>query len=332
LLKASKVIEDDLDERKKDLLASSHQLAAQKNLGSTIWYLAQYARSNVDRETLFNTYQQLAKDTYRIGRAGKISRIAIYDSVGHLVTFAMLGSNGGRVGFVERFPVPAFLVAALKEGEELNSKALRKVASLEKMGFEFGAPLPQQESVHYAVVDGLLAIEIHVPIMGETFDPATGKQKMMQLGLIAMAQTLDQAFVEHLSRLTDIKINVFTPQGFCSGSMIAYRNPDWASTRTVPDARAITLNEIVVEGASYYQSLIPLYNDNKAAGTIAALYSKEIVQKSTWEMIRILGLIAVASLLLIFPFAWYFATSISHPLTVLSHIFRGVASGKKRVR
>src|SRR5512143_1811547 len=58
LRKASKVIEDNLEDRKGDLLMASRQLATQKNLGPTIWYLSKYAQTNIDRETLFNTYQK----------------------------------------------------------------------------------------------------------------------------------------------------------------------------------------------------------------------------------------------------------------------------------
>ncbi|WP_292433106.1 EAL domain-containing protein [Methylobacter sp.] len=331
LHKASSIINDSLVDRKDNMLVASRQLATQKNLGSTIWYLAQYAQSDIDQETLFNTYQQLVKDTYKIGRVAKLSKIAVYDSTGNLVSFALFDSGTESVGFVERSPTPVFQVATLKDGEELNRDNIRKATSVAKIGLEFGGKLPQQENVHYAVVDGLLAIESHVPIMGLAFDPTSGKQKIKQLGFVAMVQSLDQAFVDQLSHLTDVKINVFTPQGFSSGAIAIYRSPDWGGMRVSLDARplAVTLNEIVLEGEGYYQSLIPLYTDKQLVGTIAALHAKDIVRKNTWEMIQTLGLITAANLLLIFPFAWYFAASISHPLTVLSRIFRGVASGKQ---
>ncbi|MDP1771849.1 MAG: EAL domain-containing protein [Methylobacter sp.] len=330
LIKASSVIEDSLAERKDNLLTASRQLATQKNLGSTIWYLAQYAQSDVDSETLFNTYQQLARDTHKLVRAAKLSKITLYNSTGNLVAFALTDGSSELVGFVERSPIPVFQVAALKDGEELNRQNLHRATSVAKIDVEFNGRLPERESVSYKVADGLLAIESHVPIMGEAFNPTSGKQEIKQLGLVVMVQSLDQDFVDHLSRVTDVKINVFTPQGFSSGGMIAYRNPDWGSMKAELDAQppAITLNEIVIEGAGYYQSLIPLYTDNDIVGTITALHSKDVAQKNTWQMIQILGLIAAASLLLIFPFAWYFASSISQPLTILSHIFRGVASGK----
>lgn len=328
LLKASRVIEDSLAERKNGLAAASRQLATQKNLGSTVWYLTQYARSNLDRETLFNTYQQLVRETHKTGRVAKASRIAIYDSSGDLIAFALLDDDGARAGFVERFPRPSFEVAALKNGEEFNRKAMRSTDSVAGIGFTFDGPLPQRESVHYAVVDGLLSVESHLPIVGEAFNPTTGKPETRQLGLVAMVQPLDESFVRQLSRLTDTDINVFTSRGFSSGSVMGYRSPDWKGGGP-PEAGGVALNEITIDGAAYYQGLIPLYADRAAVGAIATLHSKAIVQKNTWEMIRVLWLIAGASLVLIFPLVWYFATTISHPLAVLGRIFRGVAGDRR---
>ena len=158
LHKTSSVIEENLAERKENLLTASRQLATQKNLGSTIWYLAQYAQSDIDRETLFSTYQQLVKDTYKIGRVAQLSRIAIYDSAGRLISFALFDSNSEQVGFVEHSPKALVQAATLKEGEELSRQNLRKTDSTAKIGLEFGGPLPRQESMHYAVSNGMLVI------------------------------------------------------------------------------------------------------------------------------------------------------------------------------
>ena len=327
LHKTSRVIEENLAERKENLLTASRQLATQKNLGSTIWYLAQYAESDIDQETLFNTYQQLVKDTYKIGRVAQLSRIAIYDSAGRLISFALFGNNGEQVGFVEHSPRGVVHAATLKKGEELTRQNLRTMNATAVTGLEFEGPLPRQESMHYAVRNGMLVMESYIPIMGEAFDISTGRQRVRQLGLVVMEHPLDQTFVEQLSRVTDTRINVFVPQGFSVGSLPAYRNPDWTSAKPGIAVPEKLFNEITVDGDGYYQSLMSLYDGNKLVGSIAALYSKGVVQKYVREMIKILGLIAVISLLFIFVLAWYFATSISKPLTTLSRIFRSVAGG-----
>ena len=331
LRKAFTLIEDALQERKNNQLAATRRLATQNGLGSTIWYLVQYAQSDVDQETLFSTYQQLVKDTYKLGRIAKLSKTAIYDAQGHLVSFALFDRSAEVVGFVERHPAPLYQMASLKDGEELNRSTLRTTNFLPHMALVFAGKLPQQESVHFAVVEGVLSIESHVPIMGVAFDPGTGKQDIKQLGLVSTVQSLDKSLVDQLSRLTDLRINVFTPLGLSAAGVPSYQVPDWTGVNV--DARAKTtelaFNEIVVDGEGYYQGLMRLHSGSHQVGTIAALNSKAVVEKNTREMVKILGLIAFACLLLILPFAWYFSTVFAQPLTVLARIFKSVANGKK---
>ena len=331
LHKAARIIDVSLAERKENQLTASRRLATQNNLGSTIWYLAQYAQSDVDRETLFNTYQQLVRDTYKIGRAAKFSKTGVYDAAGNLVSFSLLDKEDELVGFVERFPTPMFQVASLKEGEEVSRKTLMSTSSVAKINPKFNTPLPAQESVHYALVDGLLAIESHVPILDAVFDTKTGRQEIKQLGLVVTVQSLDQAFVDQLSRLSDIEINIFSPQGLSRGTLAAYRQPEWSDVQPSLTAKqsALTFNEVSIDGMGFYQCMIPLFSDKQLVGTIVALHSKDVVQKDNWQMMKTLGLIALACLVFIFPFAWYFANSISRPLTTLSRVFRDVAGGKR---
>lgn len=331
LRKAALLIEDELQERKDNQLTASRGLATQHNFGSTIWYLAQYAQSDLDHETLFNSYQQLLRETYKLGRAARLSKALIYDANGQLVSFALLDGGAEQVGFVERFPAPLFQIAALKEGEELSRKSMRSATSVDRIELKFNQALPRQESAHYAVIDGTLALESFVPIIGMAFDAGSGKQEKKQLGLIVTVQALNQALVEQLARLTDTRINIFMAGDLSGGSEPGYRKPDWHGVPSGVDGKfpPLAFNEIAIAGAGFYQCLMPLYNGSQLAGTIVALQSKEIVQKNTTQMMQTLGLIGLASLVFIFPFAWYFATSISQPLSTLSRIFREVARGTK---
>jgi len=328
LSNATRIINDSLLERKNDQLLASRQLATQKNLGTTIWYLSQYAQADVDREMLFITYQQLVKDTYKIGRVAKLSKITLYDAAGHLISFALFNNNTEMVGFAEYHPTPSFQVATLKNGEELNRENLRTMGSVATVGFKFNGALPRQEITRYSAADGKLLIECLVPIMGESFDPVTGEQQTRQLGLVVTEQPLDQNFVDALARLAEIKINLFTRQGYSAGSLPDYRQPDWNGLQSGADSLA-SPNEITLKGEDYYQRLIPLHTGTQLTGSIAVLQSQHIAQQNTREMMQVLELTALASLLFIMPFAWYFSTSITRPITTLSHIFHSVASGKQ---
>ena len=227
LQKSATVIADNLAERKSSLLAVSQRLVAQRNLGTTIWYLEQYARADLDQETLHHTYLQLAVESQKSGRTANVSKIAIYNSAGHLVSFALFDEKIEQVGFVEGFPVAKLKIAALTAGEEISDSKLQTVNALPRLITELALPLPRQERAHYAVVEGKLSIETQSPIMDDAFDPATGKLETKQVGVVIMVQPLGPAFAKQLAKLTDTDINVFTAQGLSSGSLASYQQPDW---------------------------------------------------------------------------------------------------------
>jgi PAS domain S-box-containing protein len=331
LRKASGIIEIRLADNQAFLLAAARKLAAQKSLGSTIWYLEQYAQSDFDRETLLNTYQKLAGETLKAAQQVKLSRVLVYDSAGRLISFALSGKDGAQAGYVERLPRPVLQVSTLKGGEEWAAQNWQARDSIDGINPRWAGNLPRQEGVFYTVAEGVMAIESVAPIMGETFAPDTGKPEIKQLGLVYMVQPISQDFAELVSRLDNVKINIFAGQRLSSGDEPAYKTLDAGNGRVEQNAtgQEIILNEIEAGGVAYFQSLIPLVQGKREIGTIALLYSKEVARKSIRELERMLGLIAALSLLFIVPYSWFFATTLTRPLTALSRIFSEVAASKQ---
>ncbi|WP_346287338.1 ATP-binding protein [Zoogloea sp.] len=330
LRKASEVIRDSLAEREDSLLEATTQLATQKSIGDTIWYLAQYAQADVEGETLLGTYRQLTQEAIRVGHTARLSRLALYDAAGRLVFFARFDGAGNQVGFVDYQATPVFRVATLKDGEELSRERLQIERSA-RATLQLAVEPPRKPLTRYVVDEGRVLIEGDAHIMGEAFEPATGKREVRQVGRVVTAQPLDQPFVARLSSLSDVKINIFTPQGLSVGVMPAYAAPDWKGVPAGADHRAGThsFNEIAVGGAGFYQGLIPLLRGEELVGTIAVLRSKETVRKNIVEIVTTLGLIAAGSLLLILPMVLRFTSSISTPISTLSRIFHDVAGGEQ---
>lgn len=333
LEKAASIISDELNSRQDGLLDTARHLAAQHNLGTTIWYLSQYLGSDLDRETLLNTYRQLARSVQETRNAAHASGIAIYDSAGRLIAFSRVDGRLEKTGFIERSPAPRLMMAEGPARDDDGSPQLKPAPLPPSIHPEFGQPLPRQAEAHYTQIDDELSIEAYVPIMDSAPAGIGGQAKARQVGLIVMVRNLDEGFVHELARRTDTDINVFTPDGLRHGTLAAYHQPDRQGTPKMArgPTPALALNEITVDGTGYYQGLIPLHRDAQPIGSIAALRSKAIVEANTWEMIRILGLIAAAILAFVLPLAWYFSTSISRPLTTLSRIFRGTTNNTNAI-
>ena len=332
LEKSQSFIEEELTNRKNNMLSVSRLLATERKLGSTIWYLAQYADSNLDSETLFSTFKQLVSDTRKAGYVAKVSKIAIYNSTGNLVSFALFDGIRQQVGFVENNNQSRFQVANIKSDESISHTNFQTADSVVGINKSLVLPLSSREDTHFAIVDGLISIESQVPIIDEVLNPGLGKLETKQLGVVVMDQPLGQSFVSQLVHLTDTDINVFSHQGLSSGSIKGYLRPD--ASDKISGLRKLRcedsiLNEIKVNDLGYYQKLMPLCTNDQPVGYIAAIHSKEQVSANTWELIKILWLIALASLILIIPLAWFFASSITRPLSVLIRIFRGVVDGQK---
>ena len=220
----------------------------------------------------------------------------------------------------------------MEAGDDINRNNLIEIprySGIDYSGidFIFKGDIPQHEQTRYATLDGKVVLESYVPIMGEVFNSKLENKALEQFGFVVAVQELDQTFIEHLSVLTEVKINIFADEVFSQGSLPAYRQLAGESIKGASGGSY--LQQIKIGDAVYYQRLLVLNNGDKRVATIATLQSKQVVQSNIWEMIRMLGLIALASLLLTFPFVWYFATSITQPLRALSRIFHIVASGEQ---
>jgi len=320
LINASQVVMDGIGKRRENLLAALRELAMQRDLGSTIWYLTQYSQSNLDRETLVNTYRQMAIEAYKIGFVAKSSKVLIYNLSGKLIAFALFDGKNRQIGFVNWRSSPIFHVAALKAGEDPGWIHDREYSSWGIEDAQFRGAIPTRESTHYGTVDGLLSIEALAPVKGEAFDSSTGKPEIRQLGFVEMIQPLDGDFARQFSMMTNTLIDVFSESGLSVGRLPAYHIHDWKgfSGKTV-------LNTIKIYGEGYYQCLMPIEDGGRIVGAVTMLESMESVRKNTEEMIGILWLIAGASLLFIFPVAWYFSSSLAGPITLLTYTFRDLA-------
>jgi diguanylate cyclase (GGDEF)-like protein len=327
LKKAERDIQDDLQNIKQKQIASSERLASQYNFGQTIWYLSQYAKSSFNREILASSYEKLTSDIYSLGKENNLYKAYIYDAQGELVSFAVFQKDQNKVGYIERIPQPIIQIASLKKTENLISQNFQPKESIPFIDLVLKEKFLLVPQSNYVVSDGILAVETHFPIIENILNPISKVQEETLLGFISAVKALDEDWLAQISRLTDTTINIFAADHLSVGMLNDYSKPNMEAKR-LNKTSSLFCNELSVKGNSYYQCFIPLKNNQEFIGSIALLYSKEIVQKNIREMRKVLALIALVCLLFIFPFAWYFSNTISFPISQLSRIFQDVAAGK----
>ncbi|MFW6147862.1 MAG: methyl-accepting chemotaxis protein [Thermodesulfobacteriota bacterium] len=342
LLKRSfKIISDDITRVNGKLLADSQQMATINDMASKIKYIADYYRE-VEEDIVASTYQELVQDTYNIGIMGDLWKIAFYDLAGDLIAFALLTDQGTRLGYVHRFPQLSFSVASLEPGEKLKADSWQKADKPpDTIAPTFDGDIPEHETVGFEEVNNFLSLVSYVPVMGQVYREKTGQLETGQVAFVTATRKLDHAFINRISRLTGMNINIFTSNGLSTGDIDSYRSiqieeaiegvqKNWNLAQ-----QEIVLNDIAVNNDPYYQGVLPFYGRSGYVGAIAALYSKDVARANTWQMIKLLSLVSLACVFMIVPITFIFSNLLTKPINriikALNQSAEQVASASEQV-
>ncbi len=328
LKNAAGIVEAALNLRRERVQSAARDLASQKNLGADLWYLTRYGQENLDQETLSSTYRQLAQDVLQIARRKNIPRLAIYDMAGHLLVFARKDDAHWQTGFVQTVSTGGIHLANISPTGELRWQPMSATRSLASLRFD--EAIPRTERAFYARVDGHLVIRAEIPVMGEMFEPGNNGPVREPMGFVDAILPFDSTYLQQIAHLTGTHVNLFLGNVLDMGDIASYRSVNRMSDYTTLPSGNLLFNTVNIQGNGYYQCLFPLVGDHGVTGSVALLQSMEVINKNIWQMIGILWWIALGSVLLIIPLAWYFAVSLTSPITLLIGMFRKMARGDRR--
>ena len=339
LKQAFRVILDDLALRQTKLASAVHQLATVEMMGSTVKYIRENVKPDIaagqDISPYQAAYRNIAYTTYQIGQVANIWQISIYDRDNDLIAFATFDAKGARVGYVTGFPRPVSYVAIPQKDEDLSGdeRLWQRLETIEGIEPRFGATMPEAERIDLTPIAQSLCLVAYAPIMGNLFNKESRKLEPVQIGVVKAVQRFDQALVERLANLTDIKLNVFTPEGLSVGTFPEYATLQADASQDLKTPRpltlaALTFKNVILPNGNYFQGMLPLYRGEAYSGAIAALYSQAIARSNTLQMIKTLSLIALGCIILILPIALVFSNSITNPIKqIIQDIKEGIIHG-----
>lgn len=336
LKKSFEIIIDDLSQRQGKLLYNIQQLASMEGMEAKIKYISKYFKlfkTETDRVSTYKTYRDLAIDLYNIGMAADIGKIAVYDLAGDLASFVSISDEKSVLGYAQGFPGPDFHIATLATDAKLTEESWINIGRFKGMTWKYAKEPPTREKINFEVIDHSLCLVTYVPITGMVYDSETNRREPKQVGFVEAVQKLDKNFIERLSRLTGTKINIFGKRRFIVGNLSIYdtfnravsAKQTWRGNLSLD---SVSLGHIRVDGADYFQSVLPLYTDDNYIGSIAVLYSKKISKANTLQMIEMLALILLGSILLIVPIAFFLTRSIIRPVTFLRDAIQQIRTGE----
>jgi methyl-accepting chemotaxis protein len=318
--KSLDIIREELTLMQGKLISDTRQLGSVNQMGSTLKFISDFENN---AQMIIEPLRKMAVDISQIGRTGKLWKAAIYDMKGDLKAFSIQEKVDEQlIGFTVDSSKGAFKGAVQKEDKDLNLEDWQDMPDFkeETVHAEFGKSFPKNETARFQEIGNALCMVALVPILAQAHDQKTGKPVQKQFGFAMGIRKLDQAFARRISKLSAMKINLFTGKGFIIGDLKDYKSVNAAVMKKVSKewhlkTAEIILNDIELKDGKYFQGVLPLYKDTDLVGAIAALQSSDIVKANTTQMIKLLGLVYFICLLVIVPCAFFFSVSLTRPIT-----------------
>ncbi len=328
-----RVIIDDTEDHKKRLQDAVQQVAGIEGIGLKLRYLVRYKNRIVPRLTR-KANQELAEIVHNTAViAGNLWRVMIVDNEGDPIAFSQITPTTTSIGYAQGYPSPELQVLSFATHQEQRPTTWETTTSIPGFNLLSLKDLPESELIRFEAIEGTLSLVAYKPIIGLAYDAKTDAMQPQQIGWVIAVQQLNSAFLERLTKLTNMPINLFTLQGLSVGNLPAYHQLDFStvasssSSPLSPDLAHLVLNEIQIREQGYFQGLLPLYSNQQAMGGIAVLYSKREFWANIFELLQVLVFVGLGSLLLLVPLSLTFANSISRPLSELTQATKIIASG-----
>ncbi len=338
VLSAVNVIRQDLLDKQHKLLADAQQMASANKMASKIAYLNDNKREK-NIQLLHGQYQTVINAVFQVGRTSDLWKMAVYDMDGDLRVFALRGTGSDVLGYVHYAATTApglvkaentaaatgkdlsFFAATLNKDEAAGRDAYKQAEAFPEisMGMKYDRPPVTSPSVDFDYSDNSLILVASIPIIGEVFNAAKGKTEPTQLGFLRADYQFKKDFTEKMAQVTGMKINLFSKDSLLIGTLPDYHKPALShlSHKDTPDTlekQEVFVTPLDLEKGSYIQGALPLYNGKTFVGTAVSLLSDEVIKNNSWQIIKLLGMVALVCIVLVIPVTIIFANSFINPI------------------
>lgn len=332
--KAIIIAETELDGKKQNLAAEVNRMVVENKIGPTVKFLYDYLED--DLSITESTYYKIADMVMNKAMAIGFLQVGVYDLEGNLQVFAQRESDESyRFGFYKK---PQVHMNISRKGEQFDEGAWQHTEKLDsvKIAFDYSDAPPKEETVYLGDRNGVLSIETLTPVFANEFND-DGDPILKQFGFIHTVKELDKGFIERLSLLTGMSVNVYAGDRLSLGQLDNYRSIDSASVSTLTRERnsseqTTTITEIQLDNATFFQATLPTYGLEGVSGYVAVLQSDNIVKSNTFQMLKILSIVSLVCLAMILPLVMLFSRSIIRPIIHIVERMKDIAEGDGDLR
>jgi methyl-accepting chemotaxis protein len=308
---ARQVVSAQLESKKEGLIEAGVTLGESGSLNNILGLIWDLVDSDQD---ISYTTKQMAMDISDLADVLGVKKAVIYDVNGKwvgavtikdkIMRLFAVGEPGGTEYFTIDVPVGKRVV--LSEFKSANDPLPYALIHPQ--------PMPKESAATLYAVEKELWLSVSTPAISIEEDN-------LHRGQVVVALPIGQEFVNHVSTITGAQVNLFLNGSLSSGMLSTYTqlDKDVRSLKAGPDADGFRGSDGIQRSLSigqdqFFEGVYPLVEKGSKIGSASILLSKSEAQKNVRQMLLWLFIIAVACLLLITPFTWYFAHSITKPI------------------
>ena len=124
----------------------------------------------------------------------------------------------------------------LTEGEEKKDKEWKKISDTSKIDIPVSIKgfIDQKDGAFLGAIGKDLCIYSNVATMGNEYNKETEKLENKRFGMMLTVQRLGDSFVNRISRLTGVEVNLFTKAGLGSGTLSDYNKLNGELSENTP--------------------------------------------------------------------------------------------------
>ena len=317
-----KMIQSELEFNKKRLLSSSQKTSELQELDLKIKHITRN-KDNYN-QNIQPLYIQLANATLDSAKiAGDIWKTMIYDKDGDLISFSHIEQDYSEKGYAFNFPKAEFMIANGKTLVDPLFNPWTKVAKYNGFDSKFKEAIPNKETIVYSKSDSKLTMKSFYPIMGLNFNIKLRKMTPSHVGFVLEENPLDYLFMDKIKKLISNKeINIYVldknNMHITIGTLEQYKILSQTSLKN---------EKVEIEGKSYLQKILPLYNDDKLIGAIALLQIEKTIMDYVLQLLKSLVIVFIIILFIVIPFTVILIRTITNPIINLQEGIKELSSG-----
>jgi len=326
LEKTMQLVEEDLKGLEETLMNNGRQIANKTDIISNLNFVNSMSLQEAIESGMKMNYQKLATVLFDSGQAAELTKAAAYRVDGLLVSQVVYYPERTVLGFPL---LKGFEIAELKTGEALQFDSWKEAEAFPGFETKYPGTLPTEPSLKRAVIDEKLSLICQLPVIGLRYNEKTDEREQAQIGSLILVYAIPQGFADRLSRMTGTEVNLFGGQALSVGTLSDYRQISTEGFQNSAAAETSVNRSAVAEVFSlqdrdYFHLRSPLLSDGAYVGAVAALYRTDIAMANTWQLIRILILVAVLFFLGVLPLSFLFSNTISKPLVQFANVLESI--------